>query len=290
MFDKKRFAQIIKNISDTYDNQREFAEKSEINRTYLSQYMNMKLDEPPKPKILKKLSTASSGIISYTELMIICGYFQEPKKELENYISIVFKKISNYSTNVSIIKTLLNSFINYQNDLIDSFILEDKGKVKNVLNYIESSRVSMPFFMMLHDSLVNYLILCNIVENNIDLLINWNDETEISSYLDSFSSPILFTFKSKHFKVCENINNEHIIDIIKQYGICLNYAFSSQYTHGKNSFSQYYMCPVYGRISAGQPNWAEECIEGRIPIDPDMMNIVNPEECYFLRVHRKKYG
>lgn len=48
---------------------------------------------------------------------------------------------------------------------------------------------------------------------------------------------------------------------------------------------RYYMCPVYGRIAAGQPNWAEECIEGRIPIDPELMNIVNPEECYFLRVN-----
>ena len=28
-----------------------------------------------------------------------------------------------------------------------------------------------------------------------------------------------------------------------------------------SSHKQYYMCPVYGRISAGQPNWAEECIE-----------------------------
>lgn len=49
--------------------------------------------------------------------------------------------------------------------------------------------------------------------------------------------------------------------------------------------TKYYMCPVYGKISAGQPNWAEECIEGRIPIDPDLMNIVNPEEHFFLRVN-----
>lgn len=48
---------------------------------------------------------------------------------------------------------------------------------------------------------------------------------------------------------------------------------------------QYYMTPVYGKISAGQPNWAEECIEGRIPIDPELMNIINPEECFFLRVN-----
>ena len=47
-----------------------------------------------------------------------------------------------------------------------------------------------------------------------------------------------------------------------------------------------YFCPVYGRIAAGQPNWAEECIEARLPIDPDLMNIHNPEECYFLHVHR----
>lgn len=48
---------------------------------------------------------------------------------------------------------------------------------------------------------------------------------------------------------------------------------------------KYYMCPVYGQISAGQPNWAEENIEGRIPIDTDLMDIYNPEEYFFLRVN-----
>lgn len=43
--------------------------------------------------------------------------------------------------------------------------------------------------------------------------------------------------------------------------------------------------PVYGQISAGQPNWAEECIEGYFPIDPDLMGILNPEEHFFLRVN-----
>ena len=50
-------------------------------------------------------------------------------------------------------------------------------------------------------------------------------------------------------------------------------------------FHQYYMCPVYGQISAGQPNWAEENIEGKIPIDVNLMDIVNPEEHFFLRVN-----
>ncbi len=74
MFDKIKFAQILKNINETYDSQRDFAKKSEINRTYLSQYMNMKLEAPPKPKILEKLANASNGITTYNELMKICGY------------------------------------------------------------------------------------------------------------------------------------------------------------------------------------------------------------------------
>ena len=45
-----------------------------------------------------------------------------------------------------------------------------------------------------------------------------------------------------------------------------------------------FLVPVYGKISAGLPNWAEECLEGYLPIDPNMMNITNPEECFFLRV------
>ena len=39
-----------------------------------------------------------------------------------------------------------------------------------------------------------------------------------------------------------------------------------------------------GQISAGQPNWAEECLNGYLPIDPNLMGIVNPEECFFLKV------
>lgn len=51
----------------------------------------------------------------------------------------------------------------------------------------------------------------------------------------------------------------------------------------KNHYILWHQC--IGRISAGQPNWAEECIEGRIPIAPELMNIVDPEECFFLRVN-----
>lgn len=287
MFDKNKFAQIIKQINDTYDNQRDFAKRAEVNRTYLSQYMNMKLDNPPKPYILNKLAKASNGLVTYIQLMIICGYYQEPNKDMENSIYTTFKEISYYSTDASIIKSLLNNFIKYENNLIDSFLYKDKKWVTNISNYIESSRVSLPYFMILHDSLVKYLVNNGMISiKDPSLLIDWHCEAEICNYLDVFHKPILFSYNSKYFKLNEKIENQQVIDVIKQYGISLNSMFSSYFSiNSKTPSVKYYMCPVYGRISAGQPNWAEECIEGRIPIDPDLMNIAEPEECFFLRVN-----
>ena len=86
----------------------------------------------------------------------------------------------------------------------------------------------------------------------------------------------------------ENDKNMPSVDILEKMSKALNR--SVDFLLGKNDKQElnkfkYYMCPVYGRISAGQPNWAEECIEGRLPIDIELMNIVNPEECFFLRVN-----
>ena len=39
--------------------------------------MNMKLDEPPKPKTLEKLANASNDITNYKGLMRICGYLEK---------------------------------------------------------------------------------------------------------------------------------------------------------------------------------------------------------------------
>lgn len=86
----------------------------------------------------------------------------------------------------------------------------------------------------------------------------------------------------------ENDKNMPSVDILEKMSKVLNcsidFLLGKNDEHELNKF-KYYMCPVYGRISAGQPNWAEECIEGHIPIDTELMNIVNPEECFFLRVN-----
>lgn len=84
----------------------------------------------------------------------------------------------------------------------------------------------------------------------------------------------------------ENDKNMPSVDMLEKLSKILN--CSIDYLMGKNvennTSTQYFSCPVYGKISAGQPNWAEECLEGYLPIDLNLMNIVNPEECFFLRV------
>lgn len=85
MFDKKRFSNTLQKIVTTYTSISEFAEKSEVNRTYLSKYINMKLDNPPTPKILEKIANASNGIVTYKNLMVMCGYL---KDEFKNYANL----------------------------------------------------------------------------------------------------------------------------------------------------------------------------------------------------------
>lgn len=78
-------------------------------------------------------------------------------------------------------------------------------------------------------------------------------------------------------------NDELTVKIASFFGVSTDYLLGR--TDSRKEEKQYYMCPVYGQISAGQPNWAEECIEGRLPLDTEMMGILNPEEHFFLRVN-----
>lgn len=84
-------------------------------------------------------------------------------------------------------------------------------------------------------------------------------------------------------------NNELTLKFADFFNVSVDYLLGKtdvrKPAENINNEKRYYMCPVYGRISAGQPNWAEECIEGRFPIDVDLMNIINPEECFFLKVN-----
>ena len=82
MFQKNLFReQLIKLMNDKTTT--EFSEQTGFNRTYLSKYLNLKLDRPPSPRLLQNIA---SSIVTYEELLISCGYIQSTSFSKNNSI------------------------------------------------------------------------------------------------------------------------------------------------------------------------------------------------------------
>lgn len=103
-------------------------------------------------------------------------------------------------------------------------------------------------------------------------------QADIGEFLGISSQAVSFYEKEKR-----DMSPEIILKLANYFNVSTDYLLGK--TDNNKIDRKFYMCPVYGRISAGQPNWAEECIEGRLPIDPVLFDIVNPEEHFFLRVN-----
>jgi transcriptional regulator with XRE-family HTH domain len=100
LFDKSRFSKVLQSISEQYENQREFAKKSGINRTYISKYINQKIDTPPNAELLFKLAKSANGLIDYLTLMQIAGYFE--KNDYDSIIKYGQSLNETYGTNIDI--------------------------------------------------------------------------------------------------------------------------------------------------------------------------------------------
>lgn len=117
MFNKFKFSQILNEINNTYDTMTEFSEKSGVNRTYLSQYINQKLDSPPSPKVLMKIANHSNGITNYEELMDICGFLinngklDELREAQENLkFENLMKEITLNKKEINILNKLISNY------------------------------------------------------------------------------------------------------------------------------------------------------------------------------------
>ena len=245
MFDKLKFSKILSDINDTYDTMTDFAQKSGVNRTYLSQYINQKLDNPPTPKILKKIADASKGLVAYSNLMEVCGYLTNIKRRS-------YEKILDYF-----------GVVTFDNSIVNSDLFKDIKE--NKINYNE--------ILILVNILKEYSYIIDNSKKNTDLIsyvnaLNFKVPEKIHSLIQKYSSSLVYLYNRFNFE-------DNADDVISTF--CLLADIKKE--------GQFHMCPVYGQISAGQPNWAEECLEGYLPIDPNLMNIINPEEYFFLRVN-----
>lgn len=89
-----------------------------------------------------------------------------------------------------------------------------------------------------------------------------------------------------------DIPTEYVIKLANFFNVTVDYLLGNSDTRNnlniidhKDTANNMYMVPVYGDIAAGTPNWAVECLDGYLPVDPNLMNIINPEDVFFLKVN-----
>lgn len=130
-FDKHGFACILKSIQRDYKSQEEFAKNSNISRTYLSLYMNEKMDKPPNLNILQKLVDASFNTLSLDVLCDICGY-QEIEDSLHKLkygnVDFLFKENEDLDIDAKINK--IKGYISF----IENYKRELQYNLKTILN------------------------------------------------------------------------------------------------------------------------------------------------------------
>lgn len=261
MFDKKKFSYILQKITDTYTSISDFSEKSEVNRTYLSKYINMKLDNPPTPKILMKIAINSNDVVSYDNLMNICGYITNGDN-LENTKNA--EKTLSYDSLVKNISLNNNEKIFLNNIYAEYLELRKKGNSindieKNILKKIQSLPSEQYNIQNMKQAFKLY-ILSDVSKRIINR--TYNTKAEIDSRINYFNYIKQLEILESDFPetkqkdtVSDNINNNYLFNI-----------------------------PVLGKIAAGQPLLAEEYLEGYLPVDPNIYGMTTPDDYFYLKV------
>lgn len=143
MFDKKNFKLLIeKAMGDRKISQ--YAEDSGVNRTYLSKYINQRLDNPPTPDILKRLSNASYNNISYEKFMEAAGYINIGNKEQKD-INVPQEYADKYEVTNLDIKQHAEVLKHAQAFMMDDEVgTDDKQKLFEIVNklYWESKAIN----------------------------------------------------------------------------------------------------------------------------------------------------
>lgn len=185
------------------------------------------------------------------------------------------KKISS-SFNVNI-EWLLGENVKKERENIDGYL-----KIPNDFKYYVED---LPEYVVFRIKYITHIML--ITSNKFEDI-----EKDISINMSVYKIPNRFKKDSKRAILylynynLSTIIKSNLYDITEDRGELTAQEKTLTHTTTKIDLPlDFFICPVYGRIAAGEPNWAEECIEGYLPIDPNLMNIVNPEECFFLKVN-----
>lgn len=136
MFYKEEFSKILKQINSKYTSMTEFAKSADFDRTYISKGINLKLQNPPTPEILKKIANSSKGVTSYIELMYICGYITEENIVELGKLLLKLKELKNIkNTNNMLLENMKSNLTDKEKEtaiFYASDTLNQISKYKNI--------------------------------------------------------------------------------------------------------------------------------------------------------------
>lgn len=156
MYNQDKLIDIIKK-SQNGRSLNEFSRISGVDSAYLSRILNKKKNTPPSPEILEKIANASSGIASYEELMIVCGYLGNPTTAIYNFSSDNDKTI--------IYDTLLYIYKNK----IDFNNIQTNGYITNLLKELDTISIEQAF----------NIIKLEIQKGSLIWGVNYSDNPEV---------------------------------------------------------------------------------------------------------------
>lgn len=228
MFQKENFSHILKKILKNYDSIQDFANHVEMDRGYLSRNINMKLHNPPTPKILKKIADNSKGVTTYEELMAVCGYIN-----IDNFLKEKYElKLLTFSFNEKQYRKIIDIFCN---DLFNFIRIDLTPITKKALTVLCDFLIE---YMSYHKS--------NLVDTD-SITIEWLfDEDNIPDNLYSnFKDDIIYISNEYTKKILSLLDENKIINNSNKVTI-----------KGVNLIK----IPVLGTVAAGEPILAEQNI------------------------------
>ena len=240
MFNKDKFSNILNNINSTYTTMTDFGKKASLDRTYISKYINKRLENPPTPKILEKIAIASNGITSYEELMQICGYSEET---IENIVYNIYQQLKNLSLtiykkndkNFYEVESSVETFQKYSNDLIQSLKQKDSLPISLIKYYHENHFLDdynyVCSFLFLFESFLrclekeNYIVITNYKYTN------WFDDEALFDkllHVEDLKNVQLLSNSSNYYNINLSLKKD-CLAYIKKFATCLNLAYLSDF-------------------------------------------------------------
>ncbi len=181
-FNKKTFSNILVKIKNSYGSINKMSEGTGVTSAYISKLIRLMYQKAPSPKILKKIADNSNNIISYYELLVICGYIDDKLflDDSSEFIKNTINSKSDILFNIPII-----SKISLGNSIIEDEYLE--GYLPLDPNIYDMDVPDDYFYLKITDESINlkvhngdYILIHiqNFVENN-DIVVAVIDETEV---------------------------------------------------------------------------------------------------------------